>query len=254
MDPGYRTPLIDLFRRNEATRDVKLLAARGALAPRAHEQVALLVLLADDPDAEVAATTQRTLDGLPHEALGAFLARSDVPAEMRAFFAARGVQPAPVAAGDASDPLVDTLTDVPATPGVDEGEPRVLANLPVLDRIKLAMKGTREQRAQLIRDSNRMVAAAVLSSPKLSDAEVETFAKMANVSEEVLRVIGTNRSWLRNYGIILGLTRNPKTPPSISMQLVHRLNERDVKMLATDRNIPEALRLAARKIVVKARS
>jgi hypothetical protein len=116
------------------------------------------------------------------------------------------------------------------------------------------MKGTREQRAQLIRDSNRMVAAAVLSSPKLSDAEVETFAKMANVSEEVLRVIGTNRSWLRNYGIILGLTRNPKTPPSISMQLVHRLNERDVKMLATDRNIPEALRLAARKIVVKARS
>jgi hypothetical protein len=99
-----------------------------------------------------------------------------------------------------------------------------------------------------------MVAAAVLSSPKLSDAEVESFAKMANVSEEVLRVIGANRNWLRNYGVILGLTRNPKTPPAISMQLIHRLNERDVKMLVTDRNIPEVLRLAARKIVLKTRT
>jgi hypothetical protein len=73
------------------------------------------------------------------------------------------------------------------------------------------------------------------------------------VGEEVLRVIAGNRGWVKNYGVVLGLTRNPKTPPAISMQLIHRLNERDVKMLASDRNIPEALRLAARKIVVKAR-
>jgi hypothetical protein len=66
-------------------------------------------------------------------------------------------------------------------------------------------------------------------------------------------VIAGNRGWVKNYGVVLGLTRNPKTPPAISMQLIHRLNERDVKMLASDRNIPEALRLAARKIVVKAR-
>jgi hypothetical protein len=113
------------------------------------------------------------------------------------------------------------------------------------------MKGTREQRAQLIRDSNKLVAAAVLSSPKLTDSEIESFTKMGNVAEDILRVIGTNRSWLKNYGVALGLTRNPKTPPALSMQLLHRLNERDVKMLAIDRNVPEALRLAARKIVVK---
>jgi hypothetical protein len=96
------------------------------------------------------------------------------------------------------------------------------------------------------------VAAAVLSSPKLTDSEVETFTKMGNVSEEVLRIIGMNRSWLKNYGVILGLVKNPKTPPGMSMQLMHRLNEKDVKMLAVDRNIPEALRLVARKLMVKA--
>ena len=69
-------------------------------------------------------------------------------------------------------------------------ESKLLAGLPIKKKIKLASKGTREQRAQLIRDPNKLVAAAVLSSPKLTDAEVESFAKMANVTEEVLRVIG----------------------------------------------------------------
>jgi ABC-type lipopolysaccharide export system ATPase subunit len=95
------------------------------------------------------------------------------------------------------------------------------------------------------------VAAAVLSSPKLTDSEVEAFAKMANVTEEVLRAIAMNRSWMKNYGVVSGLTRNPKTPPGISMQLVARLNERDLKMLTTDRNVPEAVRLAARKFLKK---
>ena len=80
--------------------------------------------------------------------------------------------------------------------------------------MKLAMKGTREQRAQLVRDANRMVAAAVLSSPKLTESEVEAFTKMGNVSEDVLRIIGTNRTWLKNYSVTLGLVKNPKTPPA----------------------------------------
>ena len=95
--------------------------------------------------------------------------------------------------------------------------------------MKLAMKGTKAQRSQLIRDSNKLVAAAVLSSPKLTESEVEAFAKMANVSEEILRTIAMNRSWAKNYGVIAGLTRNPKTPVAIAMQMVQRLNDRDLK-------------------------
>lgn len=256
MDPGLRSPLLDFFRRGEAARDVRMLAAQGVMAPRAHEQVALLVLLSDDQDPEVAATTAKTLDALPIEPLRAFLARTDVPAEIRQFFSKRGVEPAAAPAPDSSEPLMDTTPAAAdgETAGKDGGDddPKVLSSLSIVERMKLAMKGTREQRAQLVRDSNRMVATAVLSSPKLTDAEVEAFTKMGNVSEDVLRIIGTNRSWLKNYGVMLGLVKNPKTPPGISMQLINRLSERDVKMLAVDRNVPEALRLVARKLMVKA--
>jgi hypothetical protein len=253
MDPGFRSPLLDFFKRGEVARDVCLLAAAGTLAPRAHEQIALLVLLSDDADPEVASTANATLALLPEAPLKAFLARGDVPPQMRDFFAARGVQPGETPASDADAPLVETdVAPAVAAPAEEPEEPeaaQVLASLPIIERMKLAMKGTKGQRAQLIRDSNKLVAAAVLSSPKLTESEVEAFAKMANVSEDVLRTIATNRSWVKNYGVIAGLTKNPKTPPGISMQMVQRLNERDLKMLAIDRNVPEGVRLAARKFI-----
>lgn len=263
MEPGFRSPLVDFFRRGEVARDVRLTAAQGALAPRAHEQLALLILLSDDPEPEISTSANATLDALPVEPLQAFLARSDVPGQMRDFFAARGVSPGALPAADASEPLVDAAADEVVevvddtvseeTKEEDEDAAVIqdVSRLSIVQRMKLGMKGTKAHRARLIRDSNKLVAAAVLSSPKLTESEVEAFAKMANVSEEVLRTIAMNRTWVKNYGVVAGLTRNPKTPPGISMQMVQRLNERDLKMLTMDRNVPEAVRLAARKFLRK---
>jgi hypothetical protein len=259
MDPGYRSPFVDQFRRDDTPRELKVLAAQGGLAATAHEQLALLLLLSDDPDREVAATVNATIKSIPSEPLRAFLARADAPAEMKAFFADMGISAASQPAADAAAPLLDddeADADEDEDAGTsssstDKADPKLLSGLPIKKKVKLAFKGTREQRAQLIRDPNRIVASAVLSSPKLTEAEVESFAKMANVSEEVLRVIAMNRTWLKNYGVMLGLVKNPKTPPAISMQLLPRITERDMKMVAVDRNVPEALRLAARKFIVK---
>jgi hypothetical protein len=252
MDPGLRSPLVDFFRRGEVARDVRLLAAQGALAPRAHEQLALLILLSADTDVIVAATAQATIEALPSDSLAAFLARADVPEPMRAFFAARGIQPAGVAAADAGEALLDVTPEEEGTADAVPDDPQVLSSLSIVERMKLAMKGTRAQRAVLIRDSNKLVSSAVLSSPKLTETEVEAFAKMGNVSEEVLRIIANNRAWTKSYTIISALSRNPKTPISIAMQMVPRLNDRDMKSLSIDRNVPEAVRLIARKFVVKA--
>ena len=93
MDAGPNTPLVEFFRRGDVPRDVRLLAARGALAPRAHEQLGLLMLLVNDPDAEIAAAAEQTLESILPETLAAFLARSDVSTELRHFFAERGIQP-----------------------------------------------------------------------------------------------------------------------------------------------------------------
>jgi hypothetical protein len=258
MDPGFRSPLVDFFRRGEVAHDVRLLAAQGALAPRAQEQLALLVLLSDDPDPEVARATAATLDALPVEAVRQFLCRADTAPETRQFFAGRGidVQPheiesAPPPVPLADEPLLDTLDELPDEPDAADPEKKSLSSLSVLERMKLAMKGTREQRAVLVRDSNKLVSAAVLSSPKVNESEIETFTKMGNVSEDVLRIIGQNRGWTKNYGVILGLCRNPKTPPAIAMSFVQRLNEKDLKALTTDRNAKEGLRLLAKKMLTK---
>jgi len=230
-----------------------MLAARGLLPRPAHEQIALLVVLVDDPDPEIAAQADATISRLPREALDGYLA-TDVPAELRAFFSSRATQETVQSstANESSAADTNNSEDGEDTDGADDGDPRLVSTLPIADRLKLATKGTREQRAQLIRDSNRIVATAVLTSPKLTESEVEAFAKMGNVSEDVLRIIGTNRNWLKNYGIVHAVTRNPKTPPAISMQLMHRLTEKDIKMLTTDRNVPEMLRLAARRVLTKA--
>jgi hypothetical protein len=137
--------------------------------------------------------------------------------------------------------------DIEATPE-RRGAAQRLSMLTVADRMKVATLGTREERSILVRDPNRLVSSAVLSGPKLSDSEVESIARMTNVSGDVLRTIGTNRVWLKNYAVIAALARNAKTPIAVSLSLLNRLMERDIKFLSSDRNIPEPVRLAARKI------
>jgi hypothetical protein len=256
MEAGYRTPLLDFFRRGEVARDVRLLAAQGALAPRAHEQLGLLMLLVSDVDPEIARSAEATLQAIPRDSLRAFLARPDVSEDVRSFFWARGIEPAEVAAGDADDPMLDTGPDpesVEQEAGpVVEKQSTVLriAGLTIAQKMALAMKGSREERSVLIRDPNKIVAVSVLSSPKITETEVGAIARMPNVSDEILRIIAHTRAWVKNYDVVLGLTKNAKTPLAISMNLLQRLNDRDLRMLSQDRNIPDVLRITARKKVV----
>ena len=246
------TPLLDFFKRGEAPRDARLLAAQGVLAPRAHEQLAILVLLLDDRDLEIRTVAEATLSRIPVVALQAFLARADVSIGLREFFGDRGIFPAETPAIEADEPLIEAgAADGDAVDESDrETAVQKLAKMSFTERLKAAVKGSREMRAILIRDPNKMIAASVLSSPKVSTPEVESFARMTSVSEDVLRIIGGNRAWIKNYGVVVGLTRNPKTPLGMSLNLMARLSDRDLAMLSVDRNVPETLRIAARKKVV----
>lgn len=258
-DPGIRSALVDMFRHGDTDVEIRLHAARGALAPRALEQLALLMVLSGDPDARVRQAAAETIDRIPPPSLAAFIARAEVPESMRQWFSSReNWTPQPAATIDPDAPLIEAADEeLPALEpvkgeGADEEETKKLLSLmTVLERLKLAMRGSREQRAMLIRDPSKMVAVAVLSSPKVSEPEIESFAKMTTVSEEVLRMIGSNRVWTRNYGVVLGLARNPKTPTGIALNLSSRLNDRDMRQLANDRNVPEPVRLAVRKFLIK---
>jgi hypothetical protein len=268
MDALYRTPLLDCFRRGEVASDVRMLAAQGVLAPRAHEQLGLLALLSSDADPAVREATETTLRRIPRAELAAFLGRPDVAPEIREFFAGRGIAPDVSAARTSDDPLLDAVSDTGAGPGEpaaggEDDQPEEVRRLATIQRlslmsvsqkIKAAMRGSREERSILIRDPNKLVSLAVLSSPKVSEPEIEAFAKTANVSEDVLRVIGSTRAWSKNYGVVRALAFNPKSPISISMTLVNRLVEKDVRMLALDRNIAEPVKILARKLLQAGKS
>jgi hypothetical protein len=123
-----------------------------------------------------------------------------------------------------------------------------IANMSVAERVKTAFIGGKEERLILIRDNARVVQNAVLSSPKLTDPEVETFAAARNVHENVLREIARNRRFMKNYAVQRNLVNNARTPVEIALTLVRNLMVYDLKSLQRSRNIPETIRAVAQKL------
>jgi regulator of extracellular matrix RemA (YlzA/DUF370 family) len=117
------------------------------------------------------------------------------------------------------------------------------------DRMKLAMKGDREARSILIRDSNKVVATAVINNPRVTDQEVENIAAMRTVADEVLRLIAINRAWARSYTIIHNLVRNPRTPVPTVVSTLPRIRSKDLQNLSQNRNVSEAVRRQALRLV-----
>ena len=116
------------------------------------------------------------------------------------------------------------------------------------DRMKLAMKGDREARSILIRDSNKVVCSAVVNNPRITEQEIENIAAMRTVADEVLRLIALNRSWARSYPIIHNLARNPRTPIPTVMNLLLRIKTKDLQSLTQNRNVSEAVRRQAQRL------
>ena len=124
-----------------------------------------------------------------------------------------------------------------------------LTSLSVSQRIRVAFRGTREERLFLVRDPNRLVSTAVLKSPKTNEADAEAIANMKSVSEDVLRSVAQRREWMKKYALMAAIVKNPRSPIDVTLPLVLRLSQRDQTALSTDRNVPEAVRVTARRIV-----
>lgn len=155
-------------------------------------------------------------------------------------------------AEDAARPA-DEKKDVPKALSPDEEKSLFarLSGLSVAQRIRIAYRGNKEERFFLIRDTNRLVSAAALKSPKTREADAEAIAAMRNVSEDVLRGVAFRREWVQRYSIMSALVRNPRSPIDVTLKFVPRLTQKDVKALAGDRNVPEAIRVSARRIVAQ---
>jgi hypothetical protein len=122
---------------------------------------------------------------------------------------------------------------------------QTISKLDIRGRITLAMRGSKEDRSILIRDSTKLVAIAVLESPKVSDGEVEKFALQKNVLEAVLRAIPMKRRFAKNYNIMRNLVQNPRTPIDLSLGLMKGLLIHDLKNLSGNKEVSDTIRKLA---------
>ena len=153
-----------------------------------------------------------------------------------------------------------------ATPGDDKGladaaaeaEPdaarrqtllQQIARMSVSQRVQFAIKGGADARRTLIRDGSKVVQRAVLQSPRLTDQEVEAFAAMSSLTDEILRLIANNRAFRKNYVVVRNLMNNAKTPLDVTLHMLPLLNAVDLKKLSMNKNVPDTLRTSAAKLI-----
>jgi hypothetical protein len=199
------------------------------------------------------------IDGVCDFAVQSGVVMSDVAQMQEArvrLFGAEAAASAPVDPGPTADEVIEemqqqTPTGATIDAPLDETKKLTLSQrlmkMSVSEKIKLATKGNKEARTMLFRDSNKLVLVAVIRSPRITDGEVMVQAMSKVANDEVLRVIYSNREWLRQYPIKLALVRNPKVPQAVSMRLLNQLHESDLKNLARDKNVPGTVQMLAKK-------
>jgi hypothetical protein len=213
-----------------------------------------------DPEAEAAHHAWRqdhAAEIAAEEGKGFELVDADA---MESMTASAGADPATIAAAT-ENPAIPVNTLALDSPAAAESKPTAktlepervstiqkLARMTAAGRIKVAFLGNKEERSILIRDGAKIVQNAVLASPKLSELEVETFAALKNVQENVLREIARSRRFMKNYIVVKALVNNPKCPLDVSLTLIKNLLVMDLKVLQGNKNVPETLRKVAFKI------
>ena len=156
-----------------------------------------------------------------------------------------------VLSGQDSIPLPAELTKESKEEGVGKSLYGQIQRMTVIEKIKLALKGNKETRTLLLRDSNRIVQNFVLQNPRITEEEITALACNRNTEGELLRRVADNREWIKYYPVRLGLTGNPRTPLAIALHLLPPLRERDIRDLARSKNVPIAVSTQAKRLILQ---
>jgi hypothetical protein len=129
-----------------------------------------------------------------------------------------------------------------------------LAMMTISQKIRRALVGSREERMLLVRDTNRIVSSSVVRSPSLQEDEAAMISRNRNISEEVLRILGSTPEWMKSYAVKRNLVENPKTPVMVATRLVTHLREFDLRQLAKSKNVTSPVQDAARRHLERRKS
>ena len=125
-----------------------------------------------------------------------------------------------------------------------------ILRMPMAGKIKLALRGNRDARLILIRNTNKLLRRFVLMNPRIGEDEVIAITRNKSADDELLRMIAERREWMRNYQVRLGLATNPKARLPVALRQVGTLDERDLRIIAKSKNVPAAVSAQARRLLM----
>jgi hypothetical protein len=191
----------------------------------------------------------------------------DVPQIVEAYKRVHGVDPTarPPPPEETAEGLIAEYHDELGRERGDEGQPPETAEqqgrkltitqrilkMSVSEKIKLATLGNKEARTILLRDANKLVCMAAVTSPRITEGEIMTLSNSKTTNAEVLRFVYSNRELMRNYALRLSLVKNPKVPLPTALRFLQALQERDIRELARDRNVPNTIQSQAKAWIMK---
>ncbi len=125
----------------------------------------------------------------------------------------------------------------------------LIKEMSVAQRIKLALFGNLAARTVLLRDTNKQIPLLVLENPRLTENEVVEISRNTQLDDGVLRALGNNSQWMKNYALKINLVSNPKTPIDIAMKWLKFIKDKDLQRLARSKNLSQVIATQSRKLL-----
>jgi hypothetical protein len=107
-----------------------------------------------------------------------------------------------------------------------------MRELPQMQKILLAVKADRTERAQLLQDTDPRVLLSLLRNPRLTVDEVARLAKSSHLTYQIADVIMKAGQWMSSLDVRLGLIHNPKTPQAFALRILPTLPDLEVRAIA----------------------
>jgi hypothetical protein len=123
----------------------------------------------------------------------------------------------------------------------------------VKDKMILAPKADRADRAILLRDLNASVARLLIRNPRIAESEIAQIAKDFSVPADVLETITKNRKWIQNPEVRLAIVKNPRTPTPLALVQLNFIQVKDLAFIAKSQHVREAIKNEALKLLLKKR-
>jgi hypothetical protein len=107
-----------------------------------------------------------------------------------------------------------------------------LRGLSQMEKMLLAVKADRSERAILTQDNDPRVLLSLLRNPRLTVDEVVRVAKSSFLNFQIADVIVKASQWMGNLDVRVALIHNPKTPPAFAMRILPTLPEAEIRAIA----------------------